>query len=113
LNNKKYKNKIRCGLRWLPFDILHVTTNQKHVGLTEGGWDRTCYQAGTLGEHDSIVLGLLSMPKYDPSKYTEEGSIANVNNKYAVADNVNNKPLACKWPFCSVLFCNLWAAFFY
>jgi hypothetical protein len=34
-NNTKIK--IQRGLRWRPFDILHATTNQKHVGMTERG----------------------------------------------------------------------------
>jgi hypothetical protein len=32
------KIKYNKGLRWLPFDILHATTNQKQAGVTEGGW---------------------------------------------------------------------------
>jgi hypothetical protein len=37
LNDKKITEiKPDEGLRWLPFDILHATTNQKHAGVTEG-----------------------------------------------------------------------------
>ncbi len=32
-----------------PFDFFHATTNQKHAGLTEGGWDRPHNCARTLG----------------------------------------------------------------
>ncbi len=46
------KKQINEGLRWPPFDILHATTNQKHAGMTEGGWDRTRNHARMLGEHD-------------------------------------------------------------
>jgi hypothetical protein len=53
---KLYKNKIRHGLRWLPFDILHATINQKNTCTMEKRWDRTHNQAVTLGESDSIVL---------------------------------------------------------
>jgi hypothetical protein len=44
---QKYKNNIWGGLRRLPFDIVHATTNLKHAGVTEGGWDTTCDQVGT------------------------------------------------------------------
>jgi hypothetical protein len=70
----------------MPFDILHATTNQKHAGVTEGGWDRMRDQAGTLGECVSIILGLLSTPKC--------GNIADDNNKYAIGNKDNDKPLA-------------------
>ncbi len=30
------KIKYDEGLRWLPFDNLHATTNQKHAGVMEG-----------------------------------------------------------------------------
>ncbi len=30
-----------------PFDFFHATTNQKHAGLTEGGWDRPHNRART------------------------------------------------------------------
>jgi hypothetical protein len=51
---KKKITKIKYdeGLRWPPFDILHATTNHKHAGMTEGGWDRPCNRARTLGERD-------------------------------------------------------------
>jgi hypothetical protein len=32
--------------------FCHTTTNQKHTGVTEGGWDRPRDRARTLGEHD-------------------------------------------------------------
>ena len=35
-----------------PFDFFHATTNQKHAGVTEGGWDRPHERARTLGERD-------------------------------------------------------------
>jgi hypothetical protein len=40
------------GLRWPPFIILHATTNRKHAGVMEGGYDRLRNCARTLGEHD-------------------------------------------------------------
>jgi hypothetical protein len=93
---QKYRSNIQHGLRWLPFNILQATTDQKHAGMTERGWDRTRNWAWTLGECNSIVLGLLSAPKRDPSKYAKEGNMANDNDndKYAVGKNGNNEPLA-------------------
>jgi hypothetical protein len=32
--------------------FCHATTNQKHVGVTEGGWDRPRDRARMLGERD-------------------------------------------------------------
>ncbi len=66
---------MQRGLRWLPSNILHATTNQKYAGVTEGGWDRTRNRVGMLGERNSIVLGLLSVLKHDPSKYAKEGDM--------------------------------------
>ncbi len=42
--------KYNEGLRWLPFNILHATTNQKHAGVMKGGLDRPHDRARTLGE---------------------------------------------------------------
>ncbi len=37
LNNKKITRiKYNKGLRWLPLDILHATTNEKHASMIEG-----------------------------------------------------------------------------
>jgi hypothetical protein len=38
-------------------------------------------QVGTLGDRNSIILGLLTAPKHDPSKNAEEGNIAKDNNE--------------------------------
>jgi hypothetical protein len=40
------------GLRWPPFDILYATTNQKHAGVAEGGWNRPRDHARRLGKRD-------------------------------------------------------------
>ncbi len=63
LNNKNYKNKIRCGLIQPPFNILHITTNQKHTGTMEEGWDRTPDWVGTLEDRNSTVLGAIDLNK--------------------------------------------------
>jgi hypothetical protein len=56
LNDKKNtKNEYNKGLRWLPFNILHATTNQKHTGMMEGGWDRTRNHVRTLGERQNMT----------------------------------------------------------
>jgi hypothetical protein len=39
--------------------ICHATTNQKHAGMTEGGWDRPHNRARTLGERDGNASPLL------------------------------------------------------
>jgi hypothetical protein len=49
-NNKKYKNKKDKGIRWLLFDILHATNNQKHGGGM--GYDaRPCKAIRGAGFH--------------------------------------------------------------
>jgi hypothetical protein len=73
---------------------FHATTNKKHAGVTEEGWDRMPDRAGTLREGNSIVLDLLSRSKLDPLKYAKEGNIANDNDEYAIGDNGNDEPLA-------------------
>jgi hypothetical protein len=37
MTRKVTKIKHNKGLRWPPFDILHAKTNQKHMGMMEGG----------------------------------------------------------------------------
>jgi hypothetical protein len=46
------KIKYDKGLRWKLFGNLNATTNQKHSGVMEGGWDRPRDRARTLGERD-------------------------------------------------------------
>ncbi len=41
--------------------VLHATTSQKYVVMTERGWDRTRNQAVTLEEHDYIILGTIPL----------------------------------------------------
>jgi hypothetical protein len=43
------------------FNILHATTNQKHAGMAEKGWDRMRNWAVMLGEHNFIVLGAIEL----------------------------------------------------
>jgi hypothetical protein len=63
-----------------PFDFFfHATTNQKHAGLTEGGWDRLHNRASTLGECDGNNEG----NKDDDKEYSKDGGIPNDEDKYA------------------------------
>ena len=81
MNNKKItKIKYDKGLRWPPFDILHTTTNQKHAGVTEGGWDRPHSRARTLGERDGNNKPLAEGDEDDDDKYSEDSNIPNDNN---------------------------------
>jgi hypothetical protein len=81
LNNEKKlqkKNTIKAldGRRLIFF---HATTNQKHAGVTEGGWDRPHDRARTLGEHDDNNEG----DEGDDDKYGEDGDIPNDVKEYA------------------------------
>ncbi len=81
------------GLRWPPFDNLHATTNQKHAGVTEGGWDRLCNRARTLGERDGNNKPLAEGDEDDDDKYGKDGNIPNDDDEYAVGINGVGKPL--------------------
>ena len=61
------------------FDIFHATTNQKHAGLTEGGWDRPHNHARTLGECDGNDKG----NKDDNKEDGKDGGIPDDYDKYA------------------------------
>jgi hypothetical protein len=62
-----------------PFDFFHVTTNQKHASLTEGGWDRPHNRARTLGECDGNNEG----NKDDDKEYSKDVDIPEDYDKYA------------------------------
>ncbi len=91
-DQKNYKKKIQKGLRWLPFDILHATTNQKHVGMMEGGWDRPRDNARTLGERDGNSKPL-DEGDNDDDEYGKDGNIPDDNDKYAIGIEGVNKPI--------------------
>jgi hypothetical protein len=59
--------------------FFHATTNQKHAGLTAGGWDRPHNRARTLGECDGNDKG----NRDDDKEYGEDGDIPDDYNKYA------------------------------
>ncbi len=94
VNDKKItKIKNGEGFRWPPFDILHATTNQKHAGLTEGGWDRPRDRARTLGECDGNDKPLAEGNNDDNDKYGKDGDIPNNDDEYAVGIDGVDKPL--------------------
>ncbi len=59
--------------------FFHATTNQKHVGVTEGGWDRPHNRARTLGEREGNDEG----DKDDDDEYGEDGDIPDDDDEYA------------------------------
>ncbi len=87
------KIKYDEGLRWPPFDNLHAKTNQKHAGITEGGWDRPRDRARTLGERDGNNKPLAEGNKDDDNEYGKDGNIPDDNDKYAVGVEGVGKPL--------------------
>jgi hypothetical protein len=87
------KIKYNEGLRWPLFNNLHATTNQKHAGMTEGGWDRPRDHARTLGECDGNDEPLAEGDKDDDDKYGKDGDIRNEVDKHAVGVNGVGKPL--------------------
>ncbi len=70
-----------------PFDFFHATTNQKHVGVAEGGWDRPHNCARMLGEHDGNYEG----DKDDDDEYGEDSDIPDDDNKYASGRQTTKK----------------------
>jgi hypothetical protein len=60
--------------------FCHAKTNQKHTGMTEGGWDRPRDHARTLGERD----GNNKDDEDDDDEYGKDGNIPNNNDKHAV-----------------------------
>ncbi len=93
MNDKNnYKIKYNKG-KWLPFDNLHATTNQKHAGVMEGGWDRPRNRARTLGECDGNDKPLAEGNKDDKDEYGKNGNIPDDDDKYAVGADGVGKPL--------------------
>jgi hypothetical protein len=58
--------------------FFHATTNQKHAGVTEGGWNRPHDRARTLGEHDGNDEG----NEDDDNEYGEDGDIPDDDDEY-------------------------------
>jgi hypothetical protein len=93
LNKKKItKIKYQEGLIWPPFGILHATTNQKHAGVMEGGWDRPRCHVRMLGERDGNNEPLAEGNNED-NEYGEDGDIPDDNKKYAIGVDSVDEPL--------------------
>ncbi len=89
------KIKYDEGLRWPPFDILHTTTNQKHAGVMEGGWDRPRDRARTLGERhgNDEPLAEGDDDNDDKDEYGKDGDIPDDDDEYANCVDGVNEPL--------------------
>ncbi len=89
---KNTKIKYDEGLRCPPFDILHITTNQKHMGMTEGGWDRPRNHARMLGERDGNDKPLAE-GNNDDNKYGKDSNIPGDDDEYAIGVDGVDKTL--------------------
>ncbi len=87
------KIKYDEGLRWPPFDNLHATTNQKHVGMMEGGWDRLRDCARILGEHDGNNKPLAEGDEDDVNEYGKDSDIPNNKDEYTIGVVSVGKPI--------------------
>jgi hypothetical protein len=87
------KIKYGEGLRWPPLNNLHATINQKHAGVTEGGWDRPRDCMRTLGERDGNNEPLAEGNEDDDDEYSKDGDISDNNDEYAVGVDGVGKPL--------------------
>ncbi len=67
--------------------FLHATTNQKHAGVMEGGWDRPHDRARTLGERDGNDEG----DEDDDDEYSENGDILDDDDEYAAGRQTPKK----------------------
>ncbi len=64
--------------------FCHATTNQKHAGMTEGGWDRPRDRARTLWERDGNDKPLAEGDKDNDDDYGKDGDIPDDDNEYAI-----------------------------
>ncbi len=83
----KYDEGLTIDGRGLKF--CHATTNQKHTGVMEGGWDRPRNRAMRLGECDGNDEG----DNDDAKEYSKDGDIPNDDNKYAIGIDGVGEPL--------------------
>ncbi len=73
--------------------FCHATTNQKHAGVTEGGWDRPRNHARTLGERDGSNELLAEGDEDDNDEYGKDSDIPDDNDEYAVGVDGVSEPL--------------------
>ncbi len=69
--------------------FCHATTNQKHAGVTEGGWDRPCDRARTLGERD----GMLRATKLTTTSTARTATSPTTTRNTLLASTVSASPL--------------------
>ncbi len=55
--------------------FCHTTTNQKHAGVMEGGWDMPRVRARNLGEHDGNDEPLAEGDDDKDDEYRKDGDI--------------------------------------
>jgi hypothetical protein len=67
--------------------FFHSITNQKHAGVTEGGWDRPHDRARTFGERDGNDEG----DKDDDDEYGEDGDIPDDDDEYTGSHQMTKK----------------------
>jgi hypothetical protein len=71
-----------------------ATTNQKHAGVTEGGWDRPHNHARMLGEHDGNDEPLAEGDDDNDNEYGKDGDIPDDNDEYVLrASYSQHRPL--------------------
>ncbi len=63
--------------------FCHATTNQKHAGVTEGGWDSPHDCERTLGEHDANEESLAEGDRDDGNEDGKDSDIPNNDDEYA------------------------------
>ncbi len=68
--------------------LFHATTNQKHAGVMEGGWDRPHDPARTSGERDGNNEG----DEDDDDEYSKDGDIPDEPFDFF---SCNNQPKTC------------------
>jgi hypothetical protein len=74
--------------------FCHATTNQKHAGVTEGGWDMPRDRARTLGERDGNNNPLGEGNNDDNNdEYSKDGDIPDDNDEYALRASYSQRRL--------------------
>ena len=92
-DEKNYKEKKMKALDGRRSIFCCTTTNQKQAGVTEGGGDRPCDRARTLGERDGNDKPLAEGDKDDDDEYGKDGDIPDDDDEYAIGVDGVGKPL--------------------
>jgi hypothetical protein len=64
--------------------FCHATSNQKHGGVTKGGWDRPRDHARTSGERDGNDEPHDEGNNDDNDKYGKDSNIPDYDNEYTL-----------------------------